>query len=145
MANPKTESKGNGVLPTGSARIMHLVEQSQPSSTRPRISEEFEAQLQPVHAKSAACYASMEDIGDQLDRLSHRIDDDESVIVGEMNEDDDSISVRINEVATELRESRVRLAAAAATPRDGTPAIKEEDSTNGVAQPASPRERASTH
>lgn len=144
MAKPKTKVEGNGALPSGSARLMALVERSQPSQDRPRISEEFERQLRPVHAKSAACYASMEDLSDQIEQLARRIDSDEGVVVDEMDEDANSVVNHIEEIRTEIHDSHSRLAAAAPTPPAGTPTVEDDKATE--AAPASPaRERALTH
>jgi hypothetical protein len=58
-------------LPEGAARIMKLVERSAPNPDRPRLAHEWERQLAEVDVRSAACYASMEDLSDQLARLAH--------------------------------------------------------------------------
>jgi hypothetical protein len=101
----------NGTLPIGSERIMQLVEQSQPSQTRPKLPAEYEDLLQPIHAMSAACYASMEDLSDRIDRLAHKITDADGVVLEDMD-DEDSIVNHIEDVTIEIRDSRTRLEAA---------------------------------
>lgn len=92
---------------------MALVERSAPDPDRPRLSEEWERQLAAVDAKSAACYASMEDLSDQLDRLAHELDDG---VVVEQAADDDSLAVRVEEVHRDM----VALPAAIASAGNGS-------------------------
>jgi hypothetical protein len=87
-------------LPDGAGRVIALVERSAPNPDRPRLPEEWERQLVEIDAKSAACYASMEDLSDQLDRLAHEMDD--GVVVEEASEED-SLVVHIKETAAETQ------------------------------------------
>jgi hypothetical protein len=50
-------------------RLLALVENSRPNPTRPRLSEERELRLADVEARSAACYASIEELTYKIHRL----------------------------------------------------------------------------
>lgn len=113
-----TEDNGAGRLPKGAERVMALVTQSRPTRKRPRLSSEFEEQLAEIDAQSAACYASMEDLGDKLASIAEVIGNGGGVIVEEMDEDADSVVTHLDEITNELRSSRDRLAAA---PNDDPP------------------------
>jgi hypothetical protein len=81
-------SKGNGTaLPTGAGRVIALVQRSAPDPTRPRLADEWETQLAEVEARSAGCYASMEDLSDRLDQFIQDLSD--GVVVEEINEEED--------------------------------------------------------
>jgi len=103
----------NGTLPNGSQRIMTLVEKSISDPSRPTLPDEFEAQLRAVHTKSAACYASMEDLGDRIETLSSSIEDDADIVVTDIGHED-SVVMHIDDVSNELvgqreqSEARVR-------------------------------------
>jgi len=86
-------------LPEGAGRVMALVERSAPDPDRPRLSDEWERQLAEVDVKSAACYASMEDLSDQLDRLAADLGGgavDDGVVV-EQADDQDSLVFHVEE------------------------------------------------
>lgn len=100
-------------LPEGAGRVMALVERSAPDPDRPRLSDEWERQLADIDAKSAACYASMEDLSDQLDRVARELDDG---VVVEQAADDDSLAVRVEEVHRDM----TPLAAALASSGNGS-------------------------
>ena len=78
MARPLTESLPDQTQP----RIQALVERSAPNPDRPRLSETTEKKFEPVDRKTAACYASMEDMTDQLRRLAKQLEDKTNAING---------------------------------------------------------------
>ena len=51
------------------SRLAAIVENSRPNPTRPRLSEERELRLADVEARSAACYASIEELTYSIQRL----------------------------------------------------------------------------
>lgn len=52
---------------------MALVASSSPNLARPRITDRYEALLLAADQARAACYASMEDLADQLETLAEHI------------------------------------------------------------------------
>ena len=54
-------------------RILAQLERSEPSRTRPRLSEERERELADIERRSAACYASMEELTYQVGKLTEEI------------------------------------------------------------------------
>lgn len=102
-----------GDLPVSfTRRIMKLVERSASNRSRPVLPPEYEDQLRPVHAGSAACYASMEDLGDRLERFASQIDEtpvevtlsEAGIVTAEIG-DDISVVNHMEDVREELRES----------------------------------------
>jgi hypothetical protein len=103
-------------LPEGASRVLALVERSAPDPDRPRLAEEWERQLADIDAKSAACYASMEDLSDRLDRVAAEIDD--GVIVEDADEGD-SLVVHVKEVEknTQVAPTLAAMAAGNGSPK----------------------------
>ena len=102
-------AKGNGELPEGAGRLLKLVERSAPDPKRPRLPAEYEEQLAVVDAKSAAAYASMEDLSDRCVRLAKRIEGDEGVVMNEL-EGDESLVAHISSISDEITTSRAAAA-----------------------------------
>jgi hypothetical protein len=85
-------------LPEGAQRLMALVARSAPSADRPRLGEEYEAMLRSSDIDRAACYASMEDLSDRLDRIARALAEDHTAVpVYVDTEDEDSLVVRVEE------------------------------------------------
>lgn len=85
-------------LPEGAQRLMTHIVRSASSAGRPRLSDEYEAMLRSSDVERAACYASMEDLSDQLDRIARVLADDFISVPVHINEDDeDSLVVRVGE------------------------------------------------
>jgi hypothetical protein len=104
--------KGNGELPASdAARVLALVERSAPDPERPRLGEEWEVMLADIDAKSAACYASMEDLSDRLDRLAVAIREEDGVVIDDVREED-SLVVHLDEVKGRLPETAIAAAPA---------------------------------
>lgn len=85
-------------LPEGAQRLMTHIVRSAPNLERPRLSDEYEAMLHSSDVERAACYASMEDLSDRLDRIARAIAEDMTNVPVHINEDDeDSLVVRVGE------------------------------------------------
>ncbi len=67
MGNPKRRSDET------LTRIRATVERSAPSRARPKMSRKKEERLEAVDRASAACYASMENLGAKIEKLTRSI------------------------------------------------------------------------
>jgi hypothetical protein len=67
-------SKHRDLSDDTNVRIRMLVENSAPNPDRPRLDEEREKKLAEIESRSAACYASMEDLRFKIARLVRDID-----------------------------------------------------------------------
>lgn len=55
------------------SRIRAMAERSAPDLSRPRLSEEHERALADVERRTAACYASMEELSYQIGNLTEEL------------------------------------------------------------------------
>lgn len=98
--------RGSEKLPQGALRIAALVERSAPAIDRPRLPDEWEHQLAPVDALSAACYASMEDLSDQLGALATAIEQEPDPFVVEglegVDREEDSLVINLDAIRDRL-------------------------------------------
>lgn len=55
-------------------RLAAIVERSRPNPDRPRLSKEIEDKLEPVEARTAACFAGMEELAYRYRQAALEID-----------------------------------------------------------------------
>lgn len=105
-------------LPGSPTRTMALVASSSPNLARPRITDQYEAMLLAADQARAACYASMEDLADQLETLAEHISASDVPIKfpdGTLREEDSLVTnlAAVRQTGDLAVEARAALAAAA--------------------------------
>lgn len=101
-------------LPGSPTRTMALVASSSPNLARPRVTARYEALLLAADQARAACYASMEDLADQLATLAESIDASDVMLAFGTLREEDSLVAHIaaaretGDLAAEAREAIAR-------------------------------------
>ena len=92
-----------------------IVARSAPNLSRPRMSAELEARCRSVDARSAACYANLEDLSEQLGEVARELRDGELDIElpngsngasEDAHESDRELAVRVREAQASSRKRR---------------------------------------
>lgn len=94
-------------------RISEIVKRSAPDTTRPRLPDELEHELEPIDRASAACYANLED-------LSSRFADLAADLRSENNAEAESIPVEILRDEPSIANKALELRQASASRRMDT-------------------------
>ena len=105
-------------LPRPPTQTMALVASSSPKLARPRLTSPYEALLLAVDQARAACYASMEDLADQLETLAERISASVMPVALDETWDDDSLVTNlaaVRQTGDLAAEARAAMAAAEAS------------------------------